>query len=198
MFTGLIDHCGIITQIISMPSSLRLWIKHSFPERLALGESIAVDGICLTVAEISNDYFCCDISSETLKLTNAKIFTVEHEVNLERALQPSSRIGGHFVMGHIDQTLFVQMICQIDNFTEITFTGLNHETMKYLLKKGSISVNGVSLTINEVNKDTFKVMLIPHTLARTNLKNCQINDLVNIEFDMLTRIVAKQIENLMP
>lgn len=197
MFTGIIDHCGTITQIESIPSGLRLTIQHLF-QTLDLGESIAIDGICLTVTQFDNDHFTCDLSPETLNLTAAaQNFKPNHPVNLERALLPTSRLGGHFVMGHIDQTAKLKTIQKIDDFTTMTFAGLDDNSKKFLVKKGSIAINGVSLTINDLTDDGFSVMLIPHTLERTNLANLKENDTINIEFDMLARVMVEHINRFM-
>ncbi len=195
MFTGIIDHCGKIAQIELLPQGLKIWVKHSFTD-LENGESIAIDGICLTVASFQDEIFCCDISPETLKITTARDFKVDQQVNLERALLPTTRIGGHFVMAHVDQIVHITSIRLFNDFVEMTFQGINSFSKKYLVKKGSIAVNGVSLTINELTDDGFMVMLVPHTLERTNLKKLRKGDFVNIEFDTLARMVAKQIENL--
>jgi riboflavin synthase len=193
MFTGIIDHCGTIILI----EEYRVWIKSIFTD-LVLGESIAVDGICLTVTQFQDNTFCCDISPETLRITTAKDFKMGRLVNLERALQPLSRIGGHFVMGHVDQMCQV-IVCERKNeFVEMSFMALNESARQLVVKKGSITINGVSLTINEVfasptsSEYGFKVMLIPHTLERTNLTLLGEGDAVNIEFDMMARIIVEQ------
>lgn len=191
MFTGIIDHCGTIVKIESIPSGLTLSIKTHLTS-LELGESIAINGICLTITAINNDIFCCDISPESLNTTTAKEFKLNQLVNLERALQLSSRIGGHFVSGHIDQICWIKNIRPMGGFTEITFTGLDETSRGYVIKKGSLAVNGVSLTINEVRDQEFSVMIIPHTLERTQLAQLREKDAVNIEFDMMARIVAEQ------
>lgn len=195
MFTGIIDHFGTIAEIESLTNRLRIGIKHEF-SGLELGESIAVDGICLTVSQFQSNIFYCDISPESLKLTTAKNFKINQEVNLERALQPTSRIGGHFVMGHIDQIAQIKKIENVNEFIKLTIAGLNSTAKKFIIKKGSIAINGVSLTINDIDEEDFTVMLVPHTLGRTNLKELQVNDFVNLEFDMLARIIVKQLENL--
>lgn len=195
MFTGIIDHCGIITSIVKKDNHLQISIKTNFTD-LVLGESIAIDGICLTVTQITEEGFTCDISPETLKLTTSQHFAVGNEVNLERALRVGDRLGGHWVLGHIDQVAFVKIIQPNQEFVEITFNGLSLEAMSYILKKGSIAVNGVSLTINEALQDGFKVMLIPHTLERTNLHSLQFGMPVNIEFDWMARIIVKQFKEV--
>lgn len=195
MFTGIIDHCGIITHIVKQDNHSQLSIKTHFND-LVLGESIAIDGICLTVTQITAEGFVCDVSPETLRLTTAQHFNMGNEVNLERALRVGDRLGGHWVLGHIDQVAFVKNVQPHQEFVEITFNGLSPETMSYILKKGSIAVNGVSLTINEALTDGFKVMLIPHTLERTNLRSLQFGTPVNIEFDWMARIIVKQFKEV--
>ena len=195
MFTGIIDHCGCVTLIKTIRSSLRLEIKHSFDD-IVLGESVAIDGICLTVAECKPGLFACDVSPETGHITTIKHVQQGQQVNLERALQPTSRMGGHFVTGHVDQTAQILSLQPVDDFIEMRFGHFDDLMQRFLIKKGSIAINGVSLTINEVENDTFKVMLIPHTLERTNLGNLKAHDWVNIEFDILARTVVKQLESL--
>jgi riboflavin synthase len=198
MFTGIIDHFGTITKIENIPggiktSGIKLWIQTNFND-LELGESISVNGICLTVTEFKQNIFCCDLSSETLKTTTAQFFKNNQSVNLERALQLSSRIGGHLVSGHVDQVAYVKNIHQENEFTEMTFSGVEKENRKLMTKKGSIVINGVSLTVNQLAENDFTVMLIPHTLERTMLKDLRETDAVNIEFDMIARMIAEHIK----
>lgn len=191
MFTGIIDHCGTITQIETIPNGLRLCIKHNFTD-LQLGESISIDGICLTVTHFQDAIFTCDLSPETVNLTTAKHFKIDQKINVERALLPTTRLGGHFVLGHIDQCATVKIIKKINEFTEITFSNLNEQAKQLIFKKGSIAINGVSLTINELTEDGFTVMLIPHTLEHTNLAALKTNDAVNVEFDILMKQPSSQ------
>lgn len=193
MFTGIIDYLGTIEKLEYFPNSMRVWIKSHFSD-LVLGESIAIDGMCLTVAEINQTIFECDISPETVKVTTAKNFKMNQFVNLERALLVSSRLGGHIVSGHVDQTCILKTIQKHQEFTEMIFKDIHEDNMKFLVKKGSIAINGVSLTMNEVKNNSFSVMLIPHTLQRTNLSLLSIGDRVNIEFDMVARIILNQLQ----
>ena len=194
MFTGIIEHCGVIVLLESELNKLKLGIKCAFHD-LQIGESIAVDGICLTVTEIQEAIFYCDVSTETQQVTTSNIFKLNQSVNLERAMLPTTSLGGHFVMGHIDQVGLVKLIRPQAEFIEMVFSVITEASQNYLLKKGSIAVNGVSLTINDVNKDEFSVMLIPHTLKSTNLSHLKENDLINLEFDMLTRVLVQQCQN---
>ncbi len=191
MFTGIVDHCGKIIKLKKTAETIHLWIEANFSD-LVLGESIAVNGICLTVTEINDKSFACDISPETFRLTTAANFSISQKVNLERALQLSSRLGGHMVSGHVDQTAVVEHIEQNQAFTRMVFAGVSELNMPLVIKKGSVAVNGVSLTINEVFPTGFSVMLIPHTLACTNLAELNKSAEVNLEFDLVARIIVDQ------
>lgn len=191
MYTGIIDHLGKIISIQLIEKGLRLTIACQFKD-FQLGESIALDGICVTVVASRDSEFDCELSPETLALTTANHFKVGGEVNLERSLTLNDRLGGHFVMGHVDTTATVKSIENHADFTRVIFSGLAAEAMPYFAKKGSVCVNGVSLTINEVYIDGFEVMLIPHTQERTNLKYLEKGSRVNIEFDTIARIVVQQ------
>jgi riboflavin synthase len=195
MFTGIIDHCGTIQRVEHNDTMLYMWVKTQFSD-LQLGESIAVDGICLTVTESDADVFACSLSPETLKLTTAKHFKIGQQVNLERALRVNDRLGGHIVQGHVDQTGTVARIEQHQECYMLEVALSSEHAQAYIISKGSIAVNGVSLTINHVLTQAFQVMLIPHTLALTNLKHLQPGDQVNIEFDWLTKIVRHQIASI--
>lgn len=195
MFSGIVDHCGVIKKLDQQPHSLRAVIECHFTE-IEEGESIAVDGICLTAIEPRDHQFTVDISPETLRLTTAGEFKQGSQINLERSLRMGDRIGGHWVTGHIDGRGRVVNRRQQEEFVELTFGGLDSTVMNYVLKKGCIAVNGVSLTINEVLPDGFQVMLIPHTLERTNLKNLQEGNWVNLEYDWMTRVIVSQLKEL--
>lgn len=193
MFTGIIDHCGVIVALEQRPNLLHVLIECEFSD-LKEGESIAVDGICLTAINPETHSFSCDISPETLQLTTAKEFAIGRRVNLERALCLGDRLGGHWVTGHVDQCGHIQNRQTRQEFVELSIGGLAPDAMVYLMKKGSITVNGVSLTINEVLADGFQIMLIPHTLERTNLSTLTIGDRVNLEYDWMSRLVINQLK----
>lgn len=195
MFSGIVDHCGSIAKIEHPPQGLRVLIDCAFTD-LQEGESVAVDGCCLTVVEPQAKHFYCDISPETLRLTTAAKFSIGRKVNLERALCVGDRIGGHCVTGHVDQCGKIKNIREQHEYVEMEIEGVSPENMAYILQKGSIAINGVSLTINEVLSASFKVMLIPHTLARTNLSQLNIGDTVNLEFDSITRTVINYLRQL--
>lgn len=188
MFTGLIHHCGEISAISRAEQSIRLNIQSDFTD-IVLGESIAVDGICLTVTNFCDQQFECELSSETLRLTQAQYYQVGSKVNLERSLRVGDRLGGHWVTGHVDG--MAQWIEQHEqqNFKVMTFK-IPIDNQWYLVSKGSVAINGVSLTINSVEEGRFSIMLIPHTLAITNLKHLKLNDFVNIEYDYLAKLTV--------
>lgn len=195
MFTGIVDHCGEIVSVKRTASTLRLGIKCGFTD-MALGESISVDGICLTVTDREPNQFSCDLSPETMAVTVASRYTVGTILNLERALRLSDRLGGHYVSGHVDTSCVVCEKSLHSEFVRLVFGDVSPEFERYLVKKGSISINGVSLTINETSSTRFEVMLIPHTLDRTNLKSLTPGDYVNIEFDWMLKVVLHEAERL--
>jgi riboflavin synthase len=193
MFTGIVDHCGTITTVQKTDQSVRLHIKCQFND-LQMGESIAVNGICLTVTDFGAGYFDCDLSPETCNVTTALHFREGQPVNLERALRLSDRLGGHIVQGHVDQVAYVAERSEEADCLKLVFTGIVDTMSRLLIQKGSIAVDGVSLTINKVFPQGFEVMLIPHTLQRTALKQLNVNDAVNIEYDWLAKLVSQQLQ----
>jgi riboflavin synthase len=194
MFTGLIEKKGKVLANHSNKHANRLVISASF-ESLGVGDSIAVNGVCLTLlSPNSTGTLSFDISPETLGLTTLGALAEGDEVNLERAMLASTRFGGHYVSGHVDTTACVHLIRFIDEYLEIELTGFHKTAAFHLIPKGSITVNGVSLTINTIANQNIKLMLIPHTLEHTTLSALKIGQFVNIEFDYLTRIVAHQLQ----
>ena len=192
MFTGIIEKKGKVLANIKQKSGSRLIISNLF-EDLNEGESIAINGVCLTLLKDNNSQLAFDVSPETLNITTLGELSLEDYVNIERAMSASSRFGGHYVSGHVDTKAKVQNINIIDDYLEITIGEFLNLAKNYLLPKGSITLNGVSLTINEVTDDYIKVMLVPHTIDVTTFKSIKVGDWLNVEFDYLTRIVAHQI-----
>ena len=191
MFTGLIDHCGKIHSIEVLSDYAMLTVGTQFLD-LQLGESIAVDGICITVVKRRSNEFSCELSPETLSCTKVRGYEIGSRVNLERALQLTERLSGHFVSGHVCQTALVASQEKHVSFIKISFKNYSSEPWEYLLPKGSVAVNGVSLTVNSVFADYFSVILIPHTLEGTNLSDLREGQLVNIEFDLITKIIVQK------
>jgi len=195
MFSGIIDHTGIIKKIKRLDSGISLSIETNFLD-LKLGQSISVDGVCLTVTEYKNGVFSCDLSPETLKLTIANFYEIGRKVNLEKPLKMSEEIGGHLVLGHVDYTLNVLNKSKCGEFYSFIFGSVSEEYMSLLVKKGSVAINGISLTVNEVLDQSFEVMIIPHTLNVTNFSELEIGSKVNVEFDFMTKLIVKEVRKL--
>lgn len=195
MYTGIVDHLGEIIGIKHSTHGMHLIIQCNFDD-IILGESIAIDGICVTVVKQAKHQFECDLSPETLKLTTAKLFQENQKINLERSLQLNDRLGGHFVMGHVDTTATVAKLIEHADFTEIDIDDLTKSQMQYIVKKGSVCVNGISLTINDVWDTGFNLMIIPHTKQVTNIQFWQPGQKINIEFDSIARVVVDQMQRM--
>lgn len=195
MFTGIIDHCGVITRILRASDSIHLSISHSFSD-LVVGESICVDGVCLTITCLQDNYFDCDLSEETLKLTVAKNYCVGDLVNLERSLRLSDRMSGHIVTGHIDAVLKIKKFKKQNEFALCEFSDIQKQHALLLTLKGSVCIHGVSLTINAINHTLFSVMLIPHTLHKTNFHRFKKGDYVNVEYDYLAKIAQRNLRGI--
>ena len=192
MFTGLIEKQGEVVANIGGEVSNRLLISAPF-EGLQSGESVAINGVCLTLLPDFQQQLAFDVSPETLKLTTLGNLNSGDSVNIERAMLATTRFGGHYVSGHVDTTACLQVCQPVDEYIEMTIGGFDTSAQQYLLPKGSITLDGVSLTINEVVDGCIKVMLVPHTLAVTTLGQLQVGQRVNIEFDYMTRIIAHQL-----
>ena len=194
MFTGLVEEIGTIKEYKSIPDGKEAWIEgHIVIEDLKKDDSISCSGICLTVVETENQLFKVQLVNETLNKTTAKSWNNGTKLNLERALLPTSRMGGHFVQGHVDGTVKILDIIPMDDSAVWHFS-LPENLQSFLVDKGSICLDGISLTIVEKFDNYFTVALIPHTLSVTTWAQKRVNDLVNIEVD----IMAKYIQNLMP
>lgn len=193
MFTGLIEQQGEVLANISGKVANRLLIKSPFAD-LQTGESIAVNGVCLTLLPDYEQSLAFDVSPETLRLTTLGQCRAGMLVNLERAMLASARFGGHYVSGHVDTTARLKAIAPIGEYVELVVGDFATCASMYLLPKGSITLEGVSLTINAVNEDNIKLMLVPHTLAKTTLGQLEIGQRLNVEFDYLARIVAHQLK----
>ena len=194
MFTGLVEEIGTIKEYKSIPDGKEAWIEgHIVINDLKKDDSISCSGICLTVVETENQLFKVQLVNETLNKTTAKSWNNGTKLNLERALLPTSRMGGHFVQGHVDGTVEILNIVPMDDSAVWHFS-LPENLQSFLVDKGSICLDGISLTIVEKFDNYFTVALIPHTLSVTTWGQKRVNDLVNIEVD----IMAKYIQNLMP
>ena len=195
MFTGIISDVGKITAVSkNKEQSLLLEININRAD-IALGESVACDGVCLTVSKVlSNCLYQFQVSKATLAATNIVNWRIGYCCNIELAMQAKDRFGGHFVSGHVDCLAKVESFESDNDCKKISLSCLI-DTKADWISKGSVALNGVSLTLNLVNDNNASIMLVPHTLAKTNLSSLQKNDLVNVEFDMLCKMIKNQFKN---
>lgn len=192
MFTGLIEGVGRLSARDPIDGAMRLRIAvGSLPfEQVQLGESIAINGACMTVVEFDAASFGVDASSETLSLTTLGTLPPGAPVNLERAMRPSDRLGGHLVSGHVDGLGRVQHIADEGGAQRWRFA-VPAPLLRYIARKGSICVDGVSLTVNAVDDEGFEVALIPHTIVHTAFASTVVGDAVNLEVDLVARYVER-------
>jgi riboflavin synthase len=192
MFTGIVEELGRVSAIQALPdNAIRITIEG--PTVLSdanLGDSICVNGVCLTVAEQTGDYFTADVMSETINRTTIGDLLAGSQVNLERPVTLATRLGGHLVQGHVDAVGEVSAREHSENWDVVTITPPK-ELLKYVVEKGSITIDGTSLTVSVVTDSTFSVSLIPATLEKTTLGIRQIGDRVNLEVDVLAKYVEK-------
>ena len=191
MFTGLIEEIGKIESISKSAKSAVITINaKTVMEDMKLGDSICTNGVCLTVTEFGSDKFSVDVMAESMRRSNLKTLKKGDEVNLERALKLNDRLGGHIVSGHIDGTGKIEAYEKEDNAVWITVSAAP-ELLKYIIGKGSIAIDGVSLTVAYVDDAAFKVSIIPHTRDVTTLLNKQPGQEVNLECDMIGKYIEK-------
>ena len=194
MFTGIVSHIGIVNKI-SHPDDWELSVDvindnnldNDFNINLiAIGASISCSGICLTLKKVLNNTLFFDVSDETLEKTNFSTWKVGSLINLEKSLKVGDELGGHFVYGHVDTTAVIRSIEKINGSYKLTIS-INKGFLKYFASKGSVSIDGVSLTVNNVDKDFFTVKIVPYTWTHTSFNNFSIGTVVNIEIDILAR-----------
>jgi riboflavin synthase len=192
MFTGIIEAVGTITTLSDLGDNYRLVVKSGKMDMddVHLGDSIATSGVCLTVVDKGLDYYAVDVSAETIKLTGFANYAVGHSVNLEKAMRADSRFGGHIVSGHVDGVGTVEVINEHSNYVEV-WVKAPDELAKYIAHKGSITVDGVSLTVNEVKGSSFMLWLIPHTLSETVIGGYKTGTQVNLEVDLIARYLER-------
>lgn len=197
MFTGLVEGQGTVRQIASLPVGMRLSIApdaRSFAaSEVALGDSVSISGCCLTVVAVHPHYMEFEAGEETLSKTNLGRLNTGSRVNLERSLPANARLGGHFVQGHVDGTATVQDIIRNGDWTDMWLVP-RPEQLRLLVPKGSVAIDGISLTVVNVTSDRFSVALIPHTLDVTTLGRVAPGDVVNIENDILGKYVDHLLE----
>ena len=190
MFTGIIEEIGKIVRIECEQSNLHLYVKSSFTNELKIDQSVAHNGVCLTVVAIDGDVYQVTAIAETLAKTHLGNLQVGDAVNLERGMLLNTRLDGHIVQGHIDQTGTCSAIQEEAGSTRFTFQ-YDPSTGNVVIEKGSITVNGVSLTVVDATRDSFSVAVIPYTLEHTNLQHLQIGSIVNLEFDVIGKYVSR-------
>ena len=191
MFTGIIEETGTINIKKLNQDGMELSIHaKKVLEDLKVNDSISCSGVCLTVTKLKDTCFFVQLVKETLNRTNAKFWEINTEINLERSLLPTTRLGGHFVQGHVDTTIKVKEIHH-NNESAVWIFEMPEKIGNYIVEKGSICLDGISLTISNKFHDSFSVALIPHTLEITTWKNKKIGDSINVEIDMM----AKYLEN---
>ncbi len=196
MFTGLVQDIGTVKQIHKSDSDMRIEIDTKMPlNEVKIGSSVSCAGCCLTVVEKTNSSLFFDVSSETLNRTTIGSWRVMTHVNLEPSLKVGDEVGGHFVSGHVDSMTKIIDI-QGDAGSRRLTIAIPKGYEKYIVPKGSITLDGVSLTVNEVHDQSFGVNIIPHTWENTTLQNLNGGDELNIEIDMLARYVAKMMKGL--
>ena len=192
MFTGIVEELGTVAALEEQSDAVRLTVEGAVAtEGAALGDSIAVNGCCLTVATLGEGTFTADVMKMTLDKTSLGALALGHRVNLERACTPQTRLGGHIVQGHVDTTGTILARTPGEHWELVEIT-LPEQIRRYVVLHGSITVDGISLTVAELRDETFVVSLIPETLARTTLGFKQPGDPVNLEAD----IIAKHVERL--
>ncbi len=195
MFTGLIEEKGTITMIQKSSKSAKITITaRKIVSDLKLGDSVCTNGACLTVVEIANNDFTVDVMLETINSTTLKKLIPGNEVNLERALKLNDRLGGHIVSGHVDGTAKITNI-KMEGIATIYTLQPDSSQMQFIIKKGSITIDGISLTISDIHKDQFMVSIIPHTAENTTLPDRKVGDLVNIETDTIAKYVHNMINH---
>ena len=191
MFTGIIEALGKVESIVKEDSNVHFTLSCPFTNELKIDQSLAHNGVCLTVVAINQDKYTVTAIDETLKRTNLGSLVVGSEVNLERCMQMGTRLDGHIVQGHVDTTATCIELNQLDGSTEFVFK-YNYDEVT--VPKGSITVNGVSLTVVKSENNLFSVHIIPFTIEHTNFKNIKVTDRVNLEFDIIGKYVKRLLD----
>jgi riboflavin synthase len=193
MFTGLIEALGEIAEVEETGRGLRLRVRTPLARQLTAGESLAVNGVCLTVTDAGGDDLHADIGPETARITTLGALRREQQVNLERAMRADGRFGGHLVQGHVDGTGSVVDVREEGEAHGITIR-IPVALAPYIVRKGSIAVDGVSLTVVDLEHDRVEVMIVPFTWQQTSLSALRVGDRVNLECDMVGKYVARAVE----
>jgi riboflavin synthase len=190
MFTGIIETLGTVTNVVKEQENVHLTIKSSITHELRVDQSVAHNGVCLTVVNINKDEYTVTAIKETLDKTNTGKLKIADIVNLERAMKLGDRLDGHMVQGHVDETGICTNMKDENGSTVCTFKYTSSKN-NITIEKGSITINGISLTVVNSKKDEFSVAIIPYTWQHTTFKTLQVNDVVNLEFDVIGKYVAR-------
>src|SRR5688572_8030642 len=194
MFTGLVADKGTVTAVDATADGVRLAVETALVPEIAEGDSVAVNGVCLTATSIADGRFSADVMHETLRRSSLAEVAEGAEVNLELPLRASDRLGGHVVQGHVDGLGTIREVRE-DGFSRVVEISAPADTLRYVVEKGSIAVDGISLTVASVTDDAFSVALIPETLERTNLGAASPGQPVNLEVDVLAKYVEKLVSH---
>ncbi len=195
MFTGIIETTGTVLELVPNNSNLDLWIGSNLSHELKIDQSVAHNGVCLTVVELRENAHRVTAIAETLSKTNLGKLKLGQTMNIERCMLANGRFDGHIVQGHVDDWAICSQITDKNGSWEFQFTLNQEEQTNLLVPKGSICINGTSLTVVQCEANTFSVAIIPYTYAHTNFKDIQIGDSVNLEFDILGKYIQKQLAN---
>jgi len=193
MFTGIIEETGVVKGLVMRGGNLHLQVETSFAGKLKLNESVSHNGACLSVIPLNKTSYEVMAVKETLTRTNLSNLRVWDMINLERSLLANGRIDGHFVQGHVDGTVKCQSIKKLKGSHVFTFAN-KKEDSKYIVEKGSIALNGVSLTVAGTAKNTFSVAIIPYTFQHTNFNRIGVGDEINVEYDILGKYLVKYLQ----
>ena len=193
MFTGIIENIGVVTFLKKEFNNLHISVKSEITSELKIDQSVAHNGVCLTVVEINNDQYSVTAIKETLDKTSLKALKINDKINLERAMKLGDRLDGHIVQGHVDQTAICTNIEEAKGSWIFTFE-YDSSLSNITIKKGSIAVNGMSLTVVNSKKKSFSVAIIPYTFNHTNFNALKIGSIVNLEFDLIGKYVSKLIQ----
>ena len=190
MFTGLVADLGTVAAVDATDDGVRLRLRTALAGEIGEGDSVAVNGVCLTATEVTDDAFAADVMQESLRRSSLGDIAAGSRVNLELAMRASDRLGGHIVQGHVDGLGTVSGVRE-DGFSRVVTIDAPADVLRYVVEKGSIAVNGVSLTVSAIGDDRFEVSLIPETLERTTLGQAAAGTPVNLEVDVLAKYVEK-------
>jgi riboflavin synthase len=190
VFTGLVADLGTVEAVDSTADGVRLAVRTSLAGDIGLGDSVAVNGVCLTATTVADGVFTADVMHESLRRSSLSEIAAGSPVNLELSLRASDRLGGHIMQGHVDGMGVVRDVVT-DGFSRVVTFSVAPELLRYVVEKGSIAVDGVSLTVSAIDEDSFSVSLIPETLERTTLGSATVGRPVNLEVDVLAKYVEK-------